>query len=77
MLPVYHLFGIQNKKKYIEIENLKDTINLDTLNDTLESYEKEESKYTEYCEKLTKDYDLNHSKNLIENISNKNISNTK
>ena len=65
------------QKKYIEIENLKDAINLDALNDTLESYEKEESKYAEYCEKLTKDYDLNHLKNLIENISNKNISNLK
>ena len=63
MKVIYLLLGIQNKKKYVEIENLEDAVKLDTLN---ESHEQEESKYNEYCEILLKQCDLDHLKNLIE-----------
>ena len=36
-----------------------------------------DSKYDEYCESLLKDYDMKHLRNLIETISNKNISDLK
>ena len=65
------------KKTFIEIKNLKDAIKLDALNDIVENHDKEDSKYDEYCESLLKDYDMNNLKNLIETMSNKNISDLK
>ena len=52
--------------KYIEVNNLRDSVKIDKLNEIVENYEKEENKYYEYYKNLLREYDLNYLKNLIE-----------
>ena len=54
------------KNKYIQVNNLRDAVNIDELNEIIENHEKEENKYYEYYNNLFRDYDLNYLTNLIE-----------